>query len=673
MSSCFKSSVSLISIFFFTSLNTVSSTDPTYLYHICPNTTTFRRNSTYLTNLRTVLSSLSSPNATYTSRFDNATAGEDNDNNRVYGVFLCRGDVSAEICRDCVAFAVNETLQRCPREKETVIWYDECMVRYSNQSIVGQMRIRPAVFLRNTQNITDNQVSSFNESLAALLINVAMKAAPSSNKFATEKANFTVFQTIYSLVQCTPDLTNQDCESCLRQAINWLPRCCDRRIGGRVIAASCSFRYELYPFYNETITEAEAAVAPSPPPSTVAAPPLKLPSQKGKGKSSKVIVTAVAVPVSVCLLLLGAAYCLQARRRNKLSAETEDLDEDGLTSTETKQFQFSAIEAATNKFSESNKLGHGGFGEVYKGQLISGETVAIKRLSRESTQGAKEFKNEVDVVAKLQHRNLAKLLGYCLDGEEKILVYEFVPNKSLDYFLFDNEKKGLLDWQRRYKIIEGIARGILYLHRDSRLTIIHRDLKASNILLDADMNPKISDFGMARIFGVDQTQANTQRIVGTYGYMSPEYAIHGQYSVKSDVYSFGVLVLELITGKKNSSFYEDGGLGDLVTYVWKLWIENSPLELVDEAMRGNFQTNEVIRCIQIALLCVQDVSSVRPSMDNILVMMDSFTVTLPIPKRSEFLLRTMKQSRDQRSGASATSKSLPLSVDDSSITIVYPR
>ncbi|EOA20108.1 hypothetical protein CARUB_v10000385mg [Capsella rubella] len=677
MSFCLKSSVSLILIFLFMSLNSISSaTDPTYLYHICPNTTTFRKNSTYLTNLRTVLSSLSSPNADYESRFDNATAGDDNDNNnRVYGVFLCRGDVSVATCHDCVAFAANETLHRCPREKEAVIWYDECMVRYSNQSIVGKMRVSPeVVFFWNTQNITENQVSSFNESLAALLIKVAVKAASSSRKFATEKANFTVFQTIYSLVQCTPDLTNQDCESCLRQAINWLPDCCDRRIGGRVIVASCSFRYELYPFYNETIT----AAAGAPPPSMLAAPPLKFPSEKGKGKNSKVTVTAVAVPVSVCVLLLGAACCLLVRRRKKLSAETEELDGDNITSTETLQFQFSAIEAATNKFSESNKLGHGGFGEVYKGQLITGETVAIKRLSRGSMQGAEEFKNEVDVVAKLQHKNLAKLLGYCLHGEEKILVYEFVPNKSLDCIIFDNEKRGLLDWQRRYKIIEGIARGMLYLHRDSRLTIIHRDLKASNILLDADMNPKISDFGMARIFGVDQTQANTQRIVGTYGYMSPEYAIHGQYSVKSDVYSFGVLVLELITGKKNSCFYGEDGLGDLVAYVWKLWVENSPLELVDEAMRGNIQTSEVIRCIHIALLCVQDDSSERPSMDKILVMMNSFTVTLPVPKRSGFLLQTMRDSKYQQSGASAsdqsaTSKSLPPSVDDSSITIVYPR
>lgn len=297
MSSCFKSSVSLISIFFFMILKAVSSaTNPIYLYHICPNTTTYSRNSTYLTNLRTVLSSLSSPNAAYASRFDNATAGEENDNNRVYGVFLCRGDVSAEICRDCLAFAVNETLYRCPREKVAVIWYDECMLRYSNQSIVGQMRIRPAVFLTNKQNITENQVSRFNESLPALLIDVAVKAALSSRKFATEKANFTVFQTIYSLVQCTPDLTNQDCESCLRQAINWLPRCCDRSVGGRVIAPSCSFRYELYPFYNETIAEATMA----PPLSTVAAPPLKLPSEKGE------ILKLIETKISriVCLMIL---------------------------------------------------------------------------------------------------------------------------------------------------------------------------------------------------------------------------------------------------------------------------------------------------------------------------------------------------------------------------------
>ncbi|KAL5972915.1 hypothetical protein ACLOJK_039721 [Asimina triloba] len=186
-----------------------------------------------------------------------------------------------------------------------------------------------------------------------------------------------------------------------------------------------------------------------------------------------------------------------------------------LSGIELPLFDFDAIEAATNGLSDDNKLGEGGFGPVYKGTLKEGQEIAVKRLSKSSGQGLEEFKNEVLLISKLQHRNLVRLLGCCIEGDEKMLVYEYMPNKSLDAFLFDTHKRGLLDWDRRFLIVEGIARGLLYLHRDSRLRVIHRDLKTSNILLDNEMNPKISDFGLARIFAGNHASSNTTRVVGT--------------------------------------------------------------------------------------------------------------------------------------------------------------
>ncbi|KAK9092251.1 hypothetical protein Syun_027162 [Stephania yunnanensis] len=178
-------------------------------------------------------------------------------------------------------------------------------------------------------------------------------------------------------------------------------------------------------------------------------------------------------------------------------------------------FDLNTMTLATENFSPDNKLGAGGFGSVYKGKLIDGREIAVKRLSKNSGQGVTEFKNEVVLLAKLQHRNLVQILGCCVEEEEKMLIYEYMPNRSLDFLLFDRTRNTSLDWRLRHDIIMGIARGVLYLHQDSRLRIVHRDLKASNILLDASMNPKISDFGMARIFGGDQTQGNTKRVVGT--------------------------------------------------------------------------------------------------------------------------------------------------------------
>ncbi|TKY71599.1 phosphorylation protein [Spatholobus suberectus] len=338
-----------------------------------------------------------------------------------------------------------------------------------------------------------------------------------------------------------------------------------------------------------------------------------------------------------------------ASKSRDMSAEfsgSADLSFEGnqLSGPEFPLYNFSCISIATNNFSEENKLGQGGFGPVYKGKLPSGEQIAVKRLSRWSGQGLEEFKNEMMLIAKLQHRNLVRLMGCSIEGEEKLLVYEYMPNKSLDCFLFDPVKQTQLDWSRRFEIIEGIARGLLYLHRDSRLRIIHRDLKASNILLDENMNPKISDFGLARIFGGNQNEANTNRVVGTYGYMAPEYAMEGLFSVKSDVYSFGVLLLEILSGRRNTSFRHSDD-SSLIGYAWHLWNERRAMELVDPCIRDSSPKNKALRCIHIGMLCVQDSAAHRPNMSAVVLMLESEATTLPMPTQP--LITSMRRSEDR--------------------------
>ncbi|KAK9936183.1 hypothetical protein M0R45_013040 [Rubus argutus] len=331
-----------------------------------------------------------------------------------------------------------------------------------------------------------------------------------------------------------------------------------------------------------------------------------------------------------------------------------DPDDSRLKTSDLPFFDLSTISAATQNFSDSNRLGEGGFGPVYKGVLSSGREIAVKRLRKNSDQGNEEFKNEVVVIAKLQHRNLVRILGYCVQDEEKMLIYEYLPNKSLDSFIFSETKRELLDWTRRLEIICGIARGILYLHQDSRLRIIHRDLKACNVLLDASMNPKIADFGMARIFGTNQIEANTNRVVGTYGYMSPEYAMEGLFSVKSDVYSFGVLVLEIVSGKKNTGYYHDNPDSNLVGHVWDLWKEGRASEIIDTSLGESYPIGEVLRCIQIALLCVQELANDRPTMSTIVFMLGNDAV-LPSPRKPAFLLKRSNYTSGDTSTGDANS------------------
>ncbi|WOG92032.1 hypothetical protein DCAR_0311288 [Daucus carota subsp. sativus] len=382
-------------------------------------------------------------------------------------------------------------------------------------------------------------------------------------------------------------------------------------------------------------------------------------AKKGRSKVWFVWIPILMTVTMMCVCL----WVIRNKKRNKKKKQTEGITnpyfenggsiEMGAEDLELPLFDFTTLANATNGFSKYSMLGEGGFGPVYKGMLDDGKEIAVKRLSKDSRQGLKEFKNEVSCIARLQHRNLVKLLGCSVQEGERILVYEYMPNKSLDSFIFDKMKGYTLDWPTRYNMINGIARGLLYLHQDSRLRIIHRDLKASNVLLDLEMNPKISDFGTARICGETETGSNTTRVVGTYGYMSPEYATDGIFSVKSDVYSFGVLVLETVNGKRNKNFAHLDHNLNLLGHAWRTYIDGNVLDLVDEVIEDLSPEHqyEVFRAIQIGLLCVQQYPADRPTMATVVLMLTS-ELPLPQPKQPGFFIERNVHEGDSSSCSS---------------------
>ncbi|KAF3617817.1 Receptor-like serine/threonine-protein kinase SD1-6 [Capsicum annuum] len=408
------------------------------------------------------------------------------------------------------------------------------------------------------------------------------------------------------------------------------------------------------------------------------------------GNSSKDKLKKLRISLPLAALSLLSALCLILyirQKKKKTNKKVEDQNQQhfsegrGMRSSEMfyinerknddldlPLFDFATILDATNNFSLSNKLGEGGFGPVYKGMLKDGHEIAVKRLSRYSAQGTDEFKNEVIFIAKLQHWNLVKLLGCCIQVEEKMLVYEYMPNNSLDWFLFDTNRRSLLDWPKFFHIINGIARGLHYLHQDSRLRIIHRDLKPSNVLLDIDMNPKISDLGMARSFGGNETGAMTTRVVGTYGYMFPEYAEEGKFSVKSDVFSFGVLVLEILSGKRNRGFFHPDHHHNLLGHVWIHFKEGRVLEVINTHLKELCNLSEVQRSVHVGLLCVQQCPEDRPSMSSVVLMLSS-DIPLPSPKEPGFFT-----SRSQFGEVNSSSSKLgEHSGNELSITLLDAR
>lgn len=386
---------------------------------------------------------------------------------------------------------------------------------------------------------------------------------------------------------------------------------------------------------------------------------------------SSVVVLVVGVVIAV---YIWKHRKIQKRRRGSFEVNklVKTLHDSSLN------FKYSTIEKATGSFDEANKLGQGGFGTVYKGVLADGREIAVKRLFYNNRHRAADFFNEVNIISSVEHKNLVRLLGCSCSGPESLLVYEFLPNRSLDRFIFDSNKGKELNWEKRDEIIIGTAEGLVYLHENNKIRIIHRDIKASNILLDSRLRAKIADFGLARSFQDDKSHISTA-IAGTLGYMAPEYLANGQLTEKADVYSFGVLLLEIVTGRQNNKGKSSEFSDSLVTIAWKRFQQGSVEEILDpNLMLHDYHRSdaraEVLRVVHVGLLCIQEAASLRPSMSKALQMLAKKDEILPPPTNPPFIdEKTMElndTSEDPFYPQNGTSSASIANVSHSSF---YPR
>ncbi|XP_034201096.1 cysteine-rich receptor-like protein kinase 3 isoform X2 [Prunus dulcis] len=495
-------------------------------------------------------------------------------NNTVYAFGECMKDLSKQDCDVCFAQCKTQILRCLPFQKATRggrLFYDGCYLRYDDFNFFNQSLSAQDTSVCGRTGFGGNQ-SVFKDNALRLVRNLSF-VAPKNDGFSVGfvgQGN----ETVYGLAQCWEFVNGSACEECLADTVVRIGSC-PPKAEGRVLNAGCYLRYSTQKFYsNNTSTDAA-----------------------GNGEKKQ----------------LGPL--LATVNKSQLN------------------FSYEVLERATNYFHDSNKLGQGGSGSVYKGVLPDGKVVAIKRLFFNTRQWVDHFFNEVNLISGIHHKKLVKLLGCSITGPESLLVYEYVPNQSLnDYFTVKNNVEPLR-WELRYKIILGTAEGLAYLHEESKVRIIHRDIKLSNILLDEDFMPKIADFGLARLFPEDKTHISTA-IAGTLGYMAPEYVVRGKLTEKADVYSFGVLVIEVVCGKRNNCYIPNSV--SILHMAWDLYGTGRLCSAVDPLLEGKFDEEEASRLLQIGLLCVQASAELRPAM-SLVVKMLTENPEIPQPTQPPFL------------------------------------
>ncbi|OMO76055.1 hypothetical protein COLO4_25684 [Corchorus olitorius] len=509
----------------------------------CYDTGNFTTNSTYGRNRDHILASFPL-NVSANGGFFSASIGQHSD--KVYALGLCRGDSTSDACYSCINSSMHNVIDMCPNQIEAISWGGDppCIVRYSNHRIFGVLELEPSDAGYNSKDVQLN-ITQFDLVWESLIGSVVRKASMGSSrlKYATGEAYANTFQKIYALMQCTPDLSQKACETCLTQSASYYQSFGHGKQGGYVQKPNCWFRWDLYPFYVSNASTSVSLLSPPPASTSPSQPSTNATITTGDGGISTKTLIVILVPIVIFLafVILAALVFLLLKKRKKIKQDVE-ISNDDTDQIETLQLDLDALRVATDNFSHVNKLGQGGFGSVYKGKLHDGQDIAVKRLSQNSGQGDQEFKNEVLLIAKLQHKNLVRLLGFCLEQGERILVYEFLPNSSLDHIIF-------------------------------------------------------------------------------------EYAMNGHFSTKSDVYSFGVLVLEIISGQKISRQEESESL---LSHAWRNWNAGTAMEIIDPILRDGTKS-EMMRCIHLGLLCIQQNIAYRPSMSSVVLMLSSYSISLPAP------------------------------------------
>eukprot|EP00253_Pinus_taeda_P018363 PITA_18363 len=542
-----------------------------------------------------------------------ATSSKSGKTDAVYGLAVCRKYLTANECLECVMEAETQVKAYCPKSNGGRVHLDGCFLRYENTSFYGDDVDAGASSYCGSTNDTDPQ--TFSQRVTALSRNLIQNAS-ANNGYATGSID----GSLYGVAQCWPTLTTSICQGCLTEAQNQLLTCLPKR-EARGLEAGCFMRYSTYSFFTDNVTSPLANLTPP------------------SGKSSSKVVPILLGCIGGAALVVVMCFILFYRRIRHRHRKNNDTTDDNFAARENFEqfvFDYEVLRQVTHDFDENNMLGKGGFGEVYKGILPDGTDVAVKKLNgRETTRAAEDFLTEVKLLTSVRHRNLVRLLGCCTRGHDRLLVYEFMSNNSLNKHLF-GEIRNVLSWENRLNIIVGTAKGLAYLHEDSNVRIIHRDIKCANILLDDRLHPKIADFGMARFFPEGETHVST-RIGGTVGYTAPEYATYGQLTEKADVYSYGVVVLEILSGRKCVDARSDASMQLILEWAWNQFQNNQVLDIVDSSLEGNYPEDQALRVIKIALLCTQGQWALRPAMSEVLLMLTNHSEVTAEPTEPAFI------------------------------------